>query len=550
MGHEVFISYASADAAAADEVVAALEAAGVSCWMAPRDVRPASDYAEEIIAAIHGARVLVLLFSKAANDSVHVRRELDRAVSAGLAVAPLRIEDLEPTGALDYYLAGRQWCDALARPLAPHLDKFTSAVRDLLEAKEPAPPLARHPLRRRRTTVLLSVLGLALVVAVAVVAAWALTRSRTPTTTKTHPSHATGPTAAQLQKEYGPSVVRITANVPLGVGGKLTWEKIVGSGCVVSKDGTILTSVALVDRTYRGPYVRAVNAAYSVDRVTVEFFGSRGQQSKVRGFVCQADTGFGNAVISVDPRAAHLVPIPLGNSDAARVGEPVYALSRQDTKLQSAPGSLSAVWHFPHWVTGQKFVDVLRTDAVFTGPGLGGPLIDASGHVIGIMGPVPADLYAEGDVDHASPTAGSAMSINGAMADVPSAGAFSGYTAWLDLTAFWITPALAKALGLPAPRGLLVEIVDPGGPAARAGIRGGATVKTVPVPGTGQEQFITGGDLIVGIDGKPVDSYDTYYKILNGHKPGDNVTVKLYRGRTLLTVKATLTAFPYTPPAA
>ena len=550
MAHEVFISYASADVAAADEVVAALEAAGISCWMAPRDVRPVSDYAEELIAAIHAARVLVLLFSKAANDSVHVRRELDRAVSAGLAIAPLRIENLEPSGALDYYLAGRQWCDVLDRPLAPHLEKFTGAVRDLLESKEPAPPLVHHPLRRRRTTVLLSVLGLALVVAVAALTVWALTRSKTPTAAKAHASHATGLTAAQLQNKYGPSVVRITANVPLGVGGKLTWKKIVGLGCVISKNGTILTSMALVDRTYRGPYVRAVNAAYYMDRVTVEFWGSQGQHTKVKGFLYGLDTGFGNAVISVDPRTAHLVPIPVGNSDAARVGEPVYALSRQDTKLQSAAGHLSAVWHFPHWVTSQKYVDVVRTDAVFTGSGLGGPLIDASGHVIGIMGPVPADLYAEGDVDHASPTAGSAMSINGAMADVPSAGSYSGNKTSLGVTYATITPTLAKALGLPAPTGLLVAIVGPGGPAARAGIRGGTTVKTVLMPGTGPDQFITGGDLIIAIDGKVVNSDVTVQTALHRHKPGDIVSVKLYRGNRLLTVTAKLTAYPYTPPAA
>jgi len=72
----------------------------------------------------------------------------------------------------------------------------------------------------------------------------------------------------------------------------------------------------------------------------------------------------------------------------------------------------------------------------------------------------------------------------------------------------------------------------------------GTALKTVPVPDTGQEQFITGGDLIVAIDGKPASSWDTYYQILDKYKPGDIVTVRLYRGRTLVTVKAQTHGLP------
>lgn len=553
MAHEVFISYASAEAAEAEDVCSALEAVGIACWMAPRDIKPGSEYAEQLVEAIRSARVLVLVFSAAANASEHVRRELDRAISAGLAILPLRIEDLEPTGALDYYLAGRQWCDALGRPLMPHLEKLPAAVKDLLESKEQAPPAVRRPRRKRGTTILLSVLGLALVVAVAALTVWALTRSKAPTTAASHGSHTTGLAAAQIAHKYGPSVVLITANVPSGVDGKLTWKKIVGSGCVISKNGTIITSSAVDYCSSRGPMVAPVVNQYWEQWVTVEFWGSQGQYSKVRGFVFGLNwASSARAMIVVDPHKVHLVPIPLGDSDAARVGEPLVALTRADLGLTSAPEHLSAVWHSSAYGgSGNKTVWAMCTDVDLGDAALGAPLIDASGHVIATIGPVPCWAYNDPDGDHASSTAGSAMAINGVQDDIGSySQLYSGRTTWLDLHGQTVTPGVAKTLGLPAPSGVLVDLVDPGGPAARAGIRGGTALKTVPVPDTGQEQFITGGDLIVAIDGKPASSWDTYYQILDKHKPGDIVTVRLYRGRTLLTVKAKLTAFPYTPPTA
>ena len=69
----------------------------------------------------------------------------------------------------------------------------------------------------------------------------------------------------------------------------------------------------------------------------------------------------------------------------------------------------------------------------------------------------------------------------------------------------------------------------------------------VDVPLFGPVQYLTGGDIIVAIDGKPVRSEEDYYKILAGHEPGETVRVKLYRGHRLLTVKARLAAYPYTP---
>lgn len=80
MSHDVFISHSSADKRAADAACALLEARGIKCWIAPRDIRPGSDWGESIITAIEQARIMLLLLSKQANVSPQIRREVERAV--------------------------------------------------------------------------------------------------------------------------------------------------------------------------------------------------------------------------------------------------------------------------------------------------------------------------------------------------------------------------------------------------------------------------------------------------------------------------------------
>ena len=89
---DVFISYASQDAATADAVVAALEGDGIKCWVAPRDVTPGTFYADEIVHAIDAAKATVLILSQNAAASPHVLREVERAASKRHPVLPLRID--------------------------------------------------------------------------------------------------------------------------------------------------------------------------------------------------------------------------------------------------------------------------------------------------------------------------------------------------------------------------------------------------------------------------------------------------------------------------
>src|SRR5690242_10525303 len=88
MAHDVFISHSSKDKPMADAVCATLEAQGIRCSVAPRDITPGMEFAESIIDAINSTRIMVLMFSSHANESPQVRREVERAVSKSVVIIP------------------------------------------------------------------------------------------------------------------------------------------------------------------------------------------------------------------------------------------------------------------------------------------------------------------------------------------------------------------------------------------------------------------------------------------------------------------------------
>jgi hypothetical protein len=132
MAHDVFISYSSHDKPTADAACAALESRGMRCWIAPRDVFPGEEYAASLVRALHESRVMVLVFSSGANRSPQVLREVERAVSRGVPILPLRIEDVPPSEAMEYYISSRHWLDALTPPLEQHLVRLADTVKFLL----------------------------------------------------------------------------------------------------------------------------------------------------------------------------------------------------------------------------------------------------------------------------------------------------------------------------------------------------------------------------------------------------------------------------------
>ena len=131
MAHDVFISHSHEDKPAADAACAALEARGC-CWVAPRDIDPGQDWAASIVAAIHGAQIMLLVFSQHANQSPQVQREVERAASSGKVILPLRVDDVLPEAALAYYLGTPHWLDAITKPFEAHLEKLADACASLL----------------------------------------------------------------------------------------------------------------------------------------------------------------------------------------------------------------------------------------------------------------------------------------------------------------------------------------------------------------------------------------------------------------------------------
>jgi class 3 adenylate cyclase/S1-C subfamily serine protease len=479
----------------------------------------------------------------------HYGTALEMANAAGL----FELED-ELAGPTARYLelAGGRTAPLDASAAAAH---FARAERVADEAAKPKRRLflsrrARRTLRRRAPLLVAA----AAVIAASVVAGLAIwtfgfARAKEP-----------GPvrlTAAQIRDKYAPGVVQITSKVLLAVDGKPRWKKVQGTGFVISSGGLIATSNALVGDTYRhGPMVRAVYLPLHPLWVTCEFWGANGRYTKVRGLVIFDEGSFdGLALIAVDPHEVRLAPIPFSEQDAgrARVGDTVVMLHRFSlfTQLESTTLHLSAVWH--QELTGSnraKTATVLRTDSQLDASSLGAPLIATSGKVIGWVGPIPFLRFNDMTGDHSSSVANSAVAVAYLKSFVEMASQGLGQrNTWLGVEGVTVNnpPGNAKALGLPVSRGFLVEIVDPRGPAARAGIHGGTRVKMVTLPYLGEGQYLTGGDIIVAVDGRAVRSEQGYWDILASYKPGETVRVKLYRGHRPLTVKVRVAAHPYTP---
>ena len=132
MAHDAFISHSHQDKAVGDATCTILENSGIRCWIAPRDVPPGSQWAGAIIHAIDQCQVMVLIFSSQANISNQIYREVERAVSKGIPIYPLRIEDVVPSDLMEYFLGSIHWLDALTPPLESHLHRLADAVKSYL----------------------------------------------------------------------------------------------------------------------------------------------------------------------------------------------------------------------------------------------------------------------------------------------------------------------------------------------------------------------------------------------------------------------------------
>jgi Protein of unknown function (DUF3365)/TIR domain len=133
MPADVFISHSNKDKTLAEAICHRLEANGIRCWIAPRDIEFGSDWTAGITQGISSCKVFVLVFSDSANTSDHVRREVAKAFSLGLAVIPFRTEDVAPNRSLSYFLETVHWLDAFPSPTESYFNVLADQIQRLLE---------------------------------------------------------------------------------------------------------------------------------------------------------------------------------------------------------------------------------------------------------------------------------------------------------------------------------------------------------------------------------------------------------------------------------
>lgn len=126
----IFLSHSSRDAAIADKICEQLEKNGIKCFIAPRDIRPGKEYAEEIINGIDESAAMILLMSQNANSSPHVLREVEHAVSGGTPILVYKMEEVVLSKSMEYFLMTHQWVSAKPREDFADIMAF---ARDLAE---------------------------------------------------------------------------------------------------------------------------------------------------------------------------------------------------------------------------------------------------------------------------------------------------------------------------------------------------------------------------------------------------------------------------------
>ncbi|CAA6815206.1 MAG: Unknown protein [uncultured Sulfurovum sp.] len=130
-GYQVFISHSTSDKTIAFNICNYLENQAIKCWIAPRDMNY-GDYANSLLHGIENSQIFLLILSKKANESPHVLREVNHALSHNLKIIPIRIEDIQPTNAMTYYLNTIHWFDVFNANKQIDIDKIVQIVQGVI----------------------------------------------------------------------------------------------------------------------------------------------------------------------------------------------------------------------------------------------------------------------------------------------------------------------------------------------------------------------------------------------------------------------------------
>ena len=292
-----------------------------------------------------------------------------------------------------------------------------------------------------------------------------------------------------------------------------------GSGFVISGDGYIATNAHVVTN---GTGTKLKKAK----QVFVGFSDGNQVSAKIVGYDPNADVG----VVKVDPKGLDLVPLALGHTDAVRVGEPVAAIGSPFGEQGSLSiGVVSAKNRTIEALTDFSISDAIQTDAAINRGNSGGPLLDAHGRVVGIN----SQIRSSGG---GSVGVGFAISVDNVRRSIQQirANGKASY-AYIGISSQTLYPQLAQKLDVPVDEGALIADVVKDGPADKAGIKGGG--KEVRFQAT---LVKLGGDVITKVNNRRVTRENDFSEQITRFKPGDTITLVLYRGKEQRTAHVTL----------
>jgi S1-C subfamily serine protease len=328
---------------------------------------------------------------------------------------------------------------------------------------------------------------------------------------------------AQIYARYSDGVVTVTSL--FGGGGSASdllggrGEAGQGSGFVLDGSGYVATNAHVITNG-EGQKIKKARDVF------VQFADGNQVSARIVGFDPNSDVG----LIKVNGDGLKLVPLKLGRSSSIRVGEFVAAIGSPFGEEQSLSiGVVSATDRTIQALTDFQIGDAIQTDAAINRGNSGGPLLNTRGEVIGINSQIRTSSGGSEGVGFAVPV----DAVRRSIAQLRSSG--EAHYGYIGVSAQSLYPQLARHLGIPVGHGALVAEVVDGGPADKAGLKGGGKETRF------QATLVKpGGDVITKVNGVPITEHRDLSDLISRFRPGQSVKLEVYRGKHRRTVDVVL----------